>query len=110
MGFRVLRQSRFGPSDPGAVDAILDLESMRTFAGPQGPDRPQPGGNAATPGDTTLYVRNWESPLYLFDLNDDRDELKNLANDPALYRDSNRTRRANMSEYGRNRGRMRTRG
>ena len=50
-----------------------------------------------------LYVRNWNEPLLLFDQNEDRDELANLARDPAhadILSELDARVRLNMEETG----------
>ena len=50
-----------------------------------------------------LYVRNWNGPLLLFDQNEDRDEMANLAHDPAradILAELDGRVRLNMEETG----------
>ena len=49
-----------------------------------GEGKPDPNSLRGIRTKDWLYVRNWNGPLLLFDQNEDRDELANLADDPAL--------------------------
>ena len=68
-----------------------------------GEGKPDPNSLRGIRTKDWLYVRNWNGPLLLFDQNEDRDELANLADDPAradILAELDARVRLNMEETG----------